>query len=237
MLDIAEVFCHGQTGQADAHTRSGRFIHLAVDQRSLGKDAGLLHLVVEVVPLAAAFADAGEHGAAVVGGCNIVDKLLNENCLADARAAEQSDFTAFGVGADQVDDLDAGLENFSGGFLLLKRRRFAVDRQALHSFGEGGIVQRLTQQVEDAAKAGIADRDGDGTAGVDGFHAARQAVGRAHGDAADDTAADLLLHLCGDGFAVVLQRDSIEQVRKLRFRETDVEHRAGDLDDGADIFG
>ena len=169
--------------------------------------------------------------------CDVIDELLDENRLADAGAAEQADLAALGIGADQVDNLDTGLEDFSGGFLLFKRRSLAVDGEALHLFGQRRVVERLAEQVKDAAKAGVADGDGDGAAGVDGLHTAGQSVGRAHGDAANHAAADLLFHLGGDRLAVVLQRDRIQQIRQVLLREADVEHRAGDLDDGADVFG
>ena len=52
-----------------------------------------------------------------------------------------------------------------------------------------------------------------------------------------NAAADLLLHLGGDRLAVVLQRDRVQQIRQTCLREADVEHRSGDLDDGADVFG
>ena len=193
--------------------------------------------MIEVVALAAALADAGEDRAAVVRRRDVVDQLLNEDRLADARAAEQADLAALGIRADQVNDLDAGLEDLGGRFLLFKRRGLAVDGQPLDVFGHACVVQRFAQQIKDAAEARIADRDGDGAAGVDSFHAAGQSVGRAHGDAANHAAADLLLHLGGDRLAVVLKRDRVQQIRQTCLREADVEHRSGDLNDGADVFG
>lgn len=40
-------------------------------------------------------------------GGNVVDKLHDDNRFSDARAAEQTDFSAFGIRADQVNDFDA----------------------------------------------------------------------------------------------------------------------------------
>ena len=42
--------------------------------------------------------------------CDVVDQLLDQNGLANAGTAEQTDLTALGVGANQVDDLDAGFQ-------------------------------------------------------------------------------------------------------------------------------
>ena len=55
--------------RADAKARARRLVHLPEDERDLVEDARLLHLEPEVVALAGALADAGEHGdAAVLAG-------------------------------------------------------------------------------------------------------------------------------------------------------------------------
>ena len=50
---IAELFGQCQAGQSNTHTRTGRFVHLAVDQRNFGflqivgnDNAGFDHLVI-----------------------------------------------------------------------------------------------------------------------------------------------------------------------------------------------
>jgi hypothetical protein len=67
--------------------------------------------VVEVVALAGALADAGEHREAGVLDGDVADQLHQRDGLADTGAAEQADLAALGDGHDQVDDLDAGLED------------------------------------------------------------------------------------------------------------------------------
>ncbi len=42
--------------------------------------------------------------------CDVVDKLLNKNRFANARASEQTDLTALKVGADKVDYLDTSFQ-------------------------------------------------------------------------------------------------------------------------------
>ena len=44
-------------------------------------------------------------------GGDIVDKLLDEDGLAHARAAEQTDLAALGIGLQKVDGFDARLED------------------------------------------------------------------------------------------------------------------------------
>ena len=62
-----------------------------------------------------------------MGGGDVVDQLLDQNGLADTCAAEQADLAALGVGADQVDDLDAGFQDLGSGLLLLVGGSGAVD--------------------------------------------------------------------------------------------------------------
>jgi hypothetical protein len=69
--------------------------------------------VPEVVALAGALADAGEHRETAVLLGDVVDELHDEHGLADAGAAEQADLAAAGVRGEQVDDLDAGLEHLT----------------------------------------------------------------------------------------------------------------------------
>ena len=128
-LLVAEVLGHRQAGQGDALARAGRLVHLAEGEGRLGEDARLGHLGDEVVALAAALADAGEHRVARVLLGDVADQLLDDDRLADAGATEDADLAALLERADQVDDLEAGLEHLDLGRLLVERRRLAVDRQ------------------------------------------------------------------------------------------------------------
>ena len=127
---VAEVLGDRQAGQADAGAGARRLVHLAVHQGALRAfaaallvDAGFDHLVIEIVALAGALADAGEHRIAAVRLGDVVDQFLNQHGLADAGAAEQADLAALGVGRQQIDDLDAGDQDLRFGRLLGVGRR------------------------------------------------------------------------------------------------------------------
>ena len=85
-------------------------------------DARLAHFVVEIVALAGALADAGEHGVTAVPLGDVVDQFHDDDGLADARTTERTDLAALGEGADEVDDLDAGFEHVRLRVLLDERR-------------------------------------------------------------------------------------------------------------------
>ena len=217
-LLVAEVLGHGHAGQPDAQARAGRLVHLAEDHHRLGDDARLRHLEVEVVALAGALADAGEHREAAVLGGDVADQLLDEHRLADAGAAEQADLAAAHVGREQVDDLDAGLEQLGRGLLLLERRRGAVDRVASSRSRPAALPSmvspsRLKMRPRHCSPTGTVI----GPPGVHGLHAAHQAVGRGHGDAAHDVVADVQRHLDGqvDAPRGVLDADGVEDAGQL----------------------
>jgi peptide chain release factor 1 len=157
-------------------------------------DLGLDHLVVEVVALAGALADAGQHRVAAVGLGDVVDQLLHRHGLADAGAAEQADLAALGVGAQQVDHLDAGDQHLGRGGLLGEGRGLAVDRRGIGRVDRAGFVDRIADDVHDPAEAGRAHRNDDRLAGVDDRLAAGQALGGVHGDGAHGVLAQVLGH-------------------------------------------
>ena len=111
VLHIAEVLRHGQRRQRHPQPGARRLVHLAEDQRGVLEDAGLFHLVDQVVALTGPLPHAGEHrGATEVVG-DPVDHLLDQHRLADTRTAEQTDLAAGHVRSQQVEHLDAGLQH------------------------------------------------------------------------------------------------------------------------------
>ena len=128
---VAEVLGHREARERDAQAVARRLVHLAEHERDLVEHARVFHLVVEVVAFASALADTGEHGVTAVLFRDVVDELEQRDRLADAGAAEQADLTALRDRHDQVDDLDARLEQLDRARLLFVRRRLAVNRPAM----------------------------------------------------------------------------------------------------------
>jgi hypothetical protein len=105
----------------------------------------------------------------------VVDELLNQNGLADAGAAEQACLAATDVGLEQVDGLDAGLEDLGLGGELVETGRGMVDGVELLHLGHGLAVDGLAHDVPNAAKRLGADRHLHGLTGIGGDEAALQA--------------------------------------------------------------
>jgi peptide chain release factor 1 len=228
---VAEVLGHRETRQRDAQAIAGGLVHLAEHERDFLEHARVFHLVIEVVALASALADAREHGVAAVLFGDVVDELEQRDGLAYAGAAEQSDLAAFRDRHDEVDDLDAGLEQLDRARLLLVGRRLAVNRPSLLGPNGARVVDRVAENVHDAAEHLRADGHGDRLAGVPNRETAAQAFRRAHRDRAHDTVAELLLHL--ERQVAVLQLQRVIDFRDRVARKLDVDDGANDLNNRA----
>jgi hypothetical protein len=60
VLVVAEILGHGQRRVADAEAAARRLVHLAEDHHHVRQHAGFLHVAVELLAFAAAFADAAK---------------------------------------------------------------------------------------------------------------------------------------------------------------------------------
>jgi peptide chain release factor 1 len=216
--------------------RSADLYHEMIESGVIKLDGRFDHLVIEVVALTGALADAGEHRHTAVRLGDVVDQLHDHHGLADAGAAEQADLAALGVGCEQVDDLDAGGQDLRFRRLIDELRRAAMDRQGLLVADWTALVDRLADDVQDAAECLGADRHGDRAACVDRFLAAHQAVGGVHGDGADLRLTQMLGDLEHDQAIVGLHMERVQDVRQVGI-EAHVDDRARDLGDRADIVG
>ena len=135
-LDVTEVLGDGQRRQRNTRAGAGGLVHLAVHERGLGAalqldDTRVHHLVVEIVALAGALADAGEHGEATVRLGNVVDQLHDDDGLADAGTTEEANLATLGIRLNEVNHLNAGGKNLLLSRLLGEDGRLLVDRIVL----------------------------------------------------------------------------------------------------------
>src|SRR5262249_24056128 len=145
---VAEELRQGHARQPDALSNARWLVHLAEDQRHLVDDARLLHLAVEVIALARALAHTGEDRVPTVLLGDVADQLLDDDGLADTRAAEDSNLAAFTERGDQVDHLDASFELLGLHGLVDQRRRRAMDRVLLAALDIALAVDRFAEDVE-----------------------------------------------------------------------------------------
>src|SRR5262249_48732751 len=148
----------------------------------------------EVVALARPLADAAEDGDAAVLQGDVVDELLDQDGLADTGAAKEAYLAAADVRSDQVDYLEARLEDLDRRRELAERGRVAMDRPPL-ALARLAAVDGIADHVPDPAERLVAHRHGDRLLGIDDLGPAREAVGRVHRNRAHAVVAEVLLHL------------------------------------------
>ena len=232
LLLVAEVFGHRKACERHAHTNAGRFVHLAEDERGLVDNAALVHLVPEVVALAAALAHAGEDRIAAVLDGDVVDEFLNEHRFTDARTAEQADLAAARIGLQKVDDLDAGLQDLNARALLVEGGGLSVDAAArLRAADRRAAVDGIAKDVEKPSERRLADGHAKAAAFARDGHAAAEALAAGEHDAAHRFGAQMLLHLHHKALAVQLDGQRLADARQLAVREAHVHHAARYLND------
>ena len=180
----------------DAETCARWLVHLPVDQRHVLENLGFLELEVEVVSFAGPLAYSAEDRSPAVALGHVVDQLLNHDRLSDTGATKETDFPAFDERGDQVDDLDAGLEDLGLGLEIGELRVCPGEWASVQCRGQRrSAVDRMAQHIQNAAQCRLTHWCGDRPAGVAHLHTARDAIGAAHRNRAHLVLADMLLHL------------------------------------------
>ena len=227
-----------ERGQGDAQADARRLVHLAVDQRRLVDDTGLLHFEPHVGALTGALAHAGEHGHAAVLLGDAVDHLLDDDGLAHAGTAEEADLPTLHVGLQEVDHLDARLEHQRPAAPAGRRpgrERWISQRSSIPSMWSvsSGWPSTLKTWPRTALPTGTEmPRPRLRTAAP-----AHEPVGLLHADAADPPVTDLLGHFGRHGVRgpveLNVELDLVVDLGQRVRRELDVDHRSGDGDDAA----
>ncbi len=226
---VTELLGHSQTGQCYAQTVTRRLVHLAVYQSYLVQYVGVLHLVIEVVTFTSTLTHTGEYRVTAVLDRDVTDQLHHVDGLAYTGTTEQTNLTALGKRADQVDNFDAGFQQLVGASLLVVARSRAVDTPALFFADRASFVNRVTQHVHDTAQGLDPDRHGDGCTGVGDGQTALDTFGGTHGDGTYDAITQLLLDFQGQTLIGHLQR--VIHLRHVFAREFHVDDGADDLND------
>src|SRR5690606_25614077 len=171
---VTELLSHGQAGQRHTETVAGRFVHLTEHHGHLGlfelvelNNTGFCHFVIEVVPFTGTLTHTSENGQTAVRLGDVVDELKHVNRLAHAGAAEQADLTALRERADQVNNLNAGFEQFNGRRQLVECRCVLVNGTSFGGFDGTALVDGAAQDVHNAAQSGNTNGYRNRRAGVD----------------------------------------------------------------------
>jgi len=165
---------------------------------------------------------------------DVVDQLHDHNRLADTGSAEETDLAAAHIGREEVDDLDARLEDLALGLQSIESRRRRVDGAPTLGLELAQSIDGFAEDVEDAAEHFLAHGHHDRRAGVLHLDAADQAVGAAHGHRSHLVATDVLLHLGRQldvgAFDLGIDLERGHDLRHIPFGELHVDDGTDDLD-------
>ncbi len=92
------------------------------------------------------------------------DELGEDDGLAETRPAEETRLAAANERGEQVDDLDAGLEQLGLGGKLRKCRRLPMNGPHLRGGDRPAAIDRFAKQVEDAPQRFRSDGNAHGRA-------------------------------------------------------------------------
>jgi hypothetical protein len=127
-------------------------------------------------------------------GADVPDQLHHDDCLPHAGAAEEGDLSSAREGREQIDRLQAGLQDARHGFEFCVGRGCLVD--ALNARGrETAFVDRLPQHVEEPSQRLNAHWHTDRAPGVEDPRSPRQSIGRVQRDRPRDASPHQLYHL------------------------------------------
>merc|ERR1711997_1153412 len=234
-LLVTEVLGDGQTSQGNTGTGARGLVHLSVHQGDLGglvlegDDTTLNHLVIQIVTLPGPLADTSEHRETTVSLGNVVDQLHDKHSLAHSSTAEETDLASLTVGGEQVNDLDTGDKNLLLDGHLVKVGSLSVDGLALVGGDGAPLVDWVADHVDDAAKALLAHRDGDGEALILNNITPDKTLGTVHGNGPDCVLSEVLGHLKDELGLPANDGESVEDLWEA-IVELDVHNGTNDRD-------
>jgi hypothetical protein len=116
---------------------------------------------------------------------DIINKLHDDDGLADAGAAERAHLAALQEGANQVDDFDTRREDLRRRGLLDQRRREPVNRIVLFRVNRPSLVNGIAGHIKHSSHDTFTDRHAYWPTAIRYVEAAFETFGAGHGDGSD----------------------------------------------------
>ena len=214
-LDITEVLGHGEGGLGNTGTGTRGLVHLTVDQDALGlagkvNDLGLHHLEVEIGTLTSTLTDTSEDGETTVTLGDVVNKLHNNDGLADTSTTEETNLTTLAVRENEINDLDTSGEDGILGGLVGELGGNGVNGHAHLLADVATLIDGITKNVEDATEGLAANGDGNLAASGDDLGLELEEIGGLHSNAAAGVGIQVLDDLEGEGLVTAEVLGDIE---------------------------
>ena len=159
MLVVAEILGHRQRRMANAETGARRLVHLTEHHDHVRQHASVLHLLVKLLTLTTAFADAAKNAHPFVLPDHVVNHLGEQHRLAHTCPAEQSRLAAALQWHENIDGLDARFEGFRLGGSSCQRRRRLMHGSPLAIRQRRSAVNDVAKHVEHTGENFFAHRN------------------------------------------------------------------------------
>lgn len=243
-LDITEVLGHGESGLGNTGTGTRGLVHLSVDQDALGlaskvNNLGLHHFEVEIGTLTSTLADTSEDGETTVTLGDVVNKLHNDDGLADTSTSEETNLTSLAVGENEINDLDTGGEDGILGSLIGELGGDGVDGHAHLLSDVATLVDGITEDVEDTSEGLATDGDGNLATSGDDLGLELKEIGGLHSNAAAGVGIQVLNDLEGERLVTAKVLNDVQggEDRGDTLGEVDIDDGSDNLGDVTDTAG
>ena len=134
---------------------------------------------------------------------DVVDEFHDQYGLSHSCTTKQPDLSPFGIRLEQVDDFDAGKQNFSGRGEIFKLGRFAMDGICSFLVELFHTIYGLSYHIHQASFDLIANGHGDWMPCKYDFHSPTQSVRAFHRYGSDGVFTDVLLYFHNQGSAIL----------------------------------
>ena len=172
--------------------------------------------------------------AGVYNSCHVVEGILGVVDDGGGHGCGRLE-SSCGVRSEEVDDLDTGLQDLGGSGLVDERGRVGVDGEELDAVDGTALINSLANNVHDASESALADRDLDGSTGVDDLLPANETLGTVHGNSTDRVLTEVGSDLEHETAAMeVLDLEGIKNWGKGLCLELHIDDSTNDCLDGAD---
>ena len=159
-------------------------------------------------------------------GRHIGNKLLNQHCFTYARTAKKANLTTFGIGGQQVNDLNSGFQNFYHRALICKSGWIAVNTPLFSLRQRVAAINNITRYIKEPTQSTVAHRHLYSAAFGSHFHVPAQSLTGGKHNAAYGVAAHMLGNLHHAFLFAVLYCQRIFDEGQVTFREQNVHYRA-----------
>ena len=162
---------------------------------------------------------------------NILDQLLNQDCLTNTSSTEQTDLTTLGIWCQKVDNFDTCLQDLNCRFLLFKARRISVDHPVFFIVKRFSTIYCLSENVEQSSQSTVTYRNFDSASCSNYFSVSLKSLAGTQHDASNHIISQMLRNFHNTFFTVVFNFKSIFDIRQISIFKNNIYNRSHDLYD------